>query len=189
MGIIVTPIPRLTAFGAPAFTLGLTNSAGDSDIAVASNSTLLAYDTTVPATVSTAGATGSAVTSARRDHVHAGNVLSQIVVASRTAAAGAGDQAITGAGFTPTRLICVSYEGGAAAGGWGFADDDLDEYVIFYRSSSTAFSYNAYLINIGSDASNAMTAVVKTYDADGLTLTWSKSGSPGTASFAMLLMR
>lgn len=40
MTIHVTPIPRLTTFGAPAFTVGDTNSAGDSDIAVASNSTL-----------------------------------------------------------------------------------------------------------------------------------------------------
>lgn len=38
--IHVTPIPRLTTFGTPAFTLGAANAAGDSAIAVASNSTL-----------------------------------------------------------------------------------------------------------------------------------------------------
>jgi hypothetical protein len=179
-----------TTFGTPDLTLSTSNSSGTAG-ALRSDDTILVYDTTVPADVGAASATGSQPVASRRDHVHAGvlSVQSQIVVASRTSAAGAGDQAITGAGFTPTRLICVSYEVGAAAGGWGLADDDLDEYVAFYRSGSTAFSYNEYLINIGSDASNALTAVVKTYDADGLTLTWSKSGSPGTASFAMLLMR
>jgi len=40
MSISVTPIPRLTTFGAPAFTLGTANAAGDSATAVASNSTL-----------------------------------------------------------------------------------------------------------------------------------------------------
>jgi hypothetical protein len=40
MTIHVTPIPRLTNFGVPAFTLGTTNAAGDSGIAVANNSTL-----------------------------------------------------------------------------------------------------------------------------------------------------
>jgi len=40
MAIHVTPIPKLTNFGTPAFTLGSSNAAGDSQIAVASNSTL-----------------------------------------------------------------------------------------------------------------------------------------------------
>lgn len=70
MSINVTPIPRLTNFGAPSFTLGTSNAAGDSDIAVASNSTLLTYDTTVPEPVGTAAA-GDTATAARRNHVHA----------------------------------------------------------------------------------------------------------------------
>jgi len=74
MAINVTPIPRLTTFGAPGFTLGTSNAGGDSQIAVASNSTLLAYDTTVPAETLAVSATGSATTSARRDHVHGDQV-------------------------------------------------------------------------------------------------------------------
>ena len=72
MGISVTPIPRLTTLTTPAFTLGTANAAGDALTAVASNSTLLTYDTTVPTTVgsSDTAATGSATVSARRDHVH-----------------------------------------------------------------------------------------------------------------------
>lgn len=73
MTIHVTPIPRLTNFGAPAFTLGTANSAGDSDIAVASNSTLLTFDTTLPAATGTA-AVGSATVAPRRDHVHASTI-------------------------------------------------------------------------------------------------------------------
>jgi hypothetical protein len=70
MTINVTPIPRLTAFGAPAFTLGTTNSAGDSDIAVASNSTLLSYDAVLPVVIGQSSAAGVAVVNSRRDHVH-----------------------------------------------------------------------------------------------------------------------
>jgi len=73
MAIHVTPIPRLTNFGAPAFTLGTANSAGDSAIAVASNSTLLTFDTTLPAATGSA-AVGSATVAPRRDHVHASTV-------------------------------------------------------------------------------------------------------------------
>jgi len=72
MTIHVTPIPRLTSLVTPAFTLGTANAAGDAITAVASNSTLLAYDVTVPAVLGTASAVGSATTAARRDHVHGG---------------------------------------------------------------------------------------------------------------------
>ena len=71
MSISVTPIPRLTTLTTPAFTLGTANAAGDALTAVSSNSTLLAFDTTLPANLGTS-ATGSAVVSARRDHVHGG---------------------------------------------------------------------------------------------------------------------
>ena len=73
MGIQVTPIPRLTSLTTPAFTLGTANAAGDALTAVASNSTLLAYDATLPdaITYGQSGSAGSASTSARRDHAHA----------------------------------------------------------------------------------------------------------------------
>jgi len=71
MSIQVTPIPRLTVLTSPAFTLGTANAAGSAETAVASDSTLLAFDTTLPAAVGTA-ATGSATVAPRRDHVHSG---------------------------------------------------------------------------------------------------------------------
>ena len=74
MTIHVTPIPRLTNLVAPAFTLGTANAAGSAITAVASDWTLLVYDTTVPTTITgtsaDTAATGSAVVSARRDHQH-----------------------------------------------------------------------------------------------------------------------
>lgn len=71
MPISVTPIPRLVELTTPAFTLGTSNAAGAALTAVASNSTILTYDTTLPAAVGTP-ATGSAATAARRDHGHGG---------------------------------------------------------------------------------------------------------------------
>jgi hypothetical protein len=73
MGISVTPIPRLTVLTAPAFTLGTANAAGAALTSIASDSTILTYDTTVPTTISSTGGsagTGSATTAARRDHAH-----------------------------------------------------------------------------------------------------------------------
>ena len=70
MTIHVTPIPRLTVLAAPAFTLGTANAAGAALTAIASDSTILTYDTTVPESVLEAAATGSQAVAARRDHGH-----------------------------------------------------------------------------------------------------------------------
>ena len=77
MSISVTPIPRLIDLAAPAFTLGTANAAGSAATAVASDSTLLAFDTTLPDAIQNgqSGAAGSAGTSARRDHSHAMDIL------------------------------------------------------------------------------------------------------------------
>ena len=66
MSINVTPIPRLIDLAVPAFTLGTANSAGAAPTAVSSNSTLLAFDTTVPTTIaySASAAAGSATVAA-----------------------------------------------------------------------------------------------------------------------------
>jgi len=72
MSIQVTPIPRLTVLTVPAFTLGTANAAGSAVTAIASDSTILTYDTTLPANLGTS-AVGTATTAPRRDHVHGGS--------------------------------------------------------------------------------------------------------------------
>jgi hypothetical protein len=73
MSIQVTPIPRLTVLTSPAFTLGTTNTAGSAITGVASDSTLLTFDTTLPdaITFGQSGAVGAATVASRRDHSHA----------------------------------------------------------------------------------------------------------------------
>ena len=73
MSINVTPIPRLIDLATPAFTLGTSNVAGDAVTAISSNSTLLAFDATLPdaITYGQSGSAGSATVTSRRDHAHA----------------------------------------------------------------------------------------------------------------------
>ena len=80
MSINVTPIPRLIDLAAPAFTLGTANAAGSAETAVASDSTLHAFDAVAPAAVAASAAVGSATVTARRDHVHAGTTATGTVV-------------------------------------------------------------------------------------------------------------
>ena len=79
MTIHVTPIPRLIDLAAPSFTLGTANAAGSAETAVASDSTLLAFDGTLPdaITFGQSGAVGSATVTARRDHAHAMATLAE----------------------------------------------------------------------------------------------------------------
>jgi len=80
MSITVTPIPKLVDLAVPAFTLGTANAAGAATTAVASDSTLLAFDAIDPAAVAASAVVGSATVSARRDHVHSGFVGAGTVV-------------------------------------------------------------------------------------------------------------
>jgi len=74
MSIHVTPIPRLTVLTTPAFTLGTANTAGSEITAVASDATILTYDTTAPENVTPgSSAVGDSTTAGRRNHVHGGS--------------------------------------------------------------------------------------------------------------------
>lgn len=76
MTIHVTPIPSTLELATPSFVLGTANIAGGAVTAVSSNSTLLAFDTTVVTSEGIADnpAVGTAVVPPRRDHLH-GNLL------------------------------------------------------------------------------------------------------------------
>lgn len=60
----------VTDFATPAIVLGTAAAAGSADTVIRSDSTIVAFDATVPAAIGTA-ATGSQAKAARRDHVHA----------------------------------------------------------------------------------------------------------------------
>jgi hypothetical protein len=73
MTITVTPIPQLVELAAPSFTLGTANAAGSAATAVASDSTLLAFDAVAvdAITLGQSGSVGTATVAPRRDHAHA----------------------------------------------------------------------------------------------------------------------
>lgn len=189
MAIHVTPIPKLIELTTPAFTLGTANAAGDALTGVASNSTLLAFDTTIPATTASTSVVGSATTTARRDHVHATlGTLTTVVSGSRTASAGAGAQAITGAGFGPTGILIFAVRNSTSMASWGMGDDAAGEgstYMLGNGDVGTNAS-NIVYIEGGSDD---MFAVLTSLDSDGCTLTWTKNGSGHDVYFKILFFR
>ena len=112
---------------------------------------------------------------------------------TRDMTAASGDVAYTGYGFQPTSLIILANVS-TSISSWGFGDVNLAEMCLRARNSggSPVFSIVTTTIVDLTDAGtgDAQTAVLKTLDADGFTLTWTKTASPtGTATLIVLALR
>ena len=176
----MTPIPRITPFAAPTITLGTANAAGSAPTAVRTDATLLAFDATDPTTIAYGGAAdvGTEAVGARRDHGHGmpAALGSQEITASRTAAAGSGAQAITGAGFAPLAVIINACVDGDTFGSIGQGSDDLAENAIGSNLAGNYVAHGGQIVAID-DGTNKMEAVLTSLDADGCTITWTKTAS------------
>ena len=119
-------------------------------------------------------------------------VQSDTTSGTRAAAAATGDVSYTGSSFTPTAVIIVaSGDDNDDSVSVGFADSALDEGVLeLTRMSGTPrFVTGANVIAITSNSGNdAQQAIVKSYNSDGGTLTWTKAGSGTQCSFRILYL-
>ena len=120
---------------------------------------------------------------------------SKVITGTRDLAAATGDVAYTGVGFQPTAVIALSYKASVQwqCGSWGLSDSvKACGCLLLYAYRN--IDGGAYLI--GQSATSALpgttgqTAIVKSYDADGFTLTWTKNGVPtGTAVLYFLCLK
>jgi len=119
-------------------------------------------------------------------------LTSKVGLEVRDMAAGNGDVSYTGYGFQPTALLVFAcHESGSVIElSQGFSDSAKNKAIIYQRTSAVAGS-NSYVLlvqNAGGD--NYQFAVVKSYDADGFTLTWTKGGAPtGNLWFPVLALK
>ena len=116
---------------------------------------------------------------------------SKIIIATRNFTAGAGDVSYTGVGFRPSSLDLI---GCVAAGSfpqiWGFADSQKTNFCLDRAFDSNFRTRANYLVYTSPSPGTEIHAVVKSYDADGFTLTWTKGGAPtGTFEFAVKCSR
>ena len=116
-------------------------------------------------------------------------LASKTITATRDLTAASGDVAYTGVGFVPTSIICFYGIEGAVYGGMGIVDSAKTEYS--QRTDAlSAYAFNGNLVTITSAAGGFQEGIVKTYDADGFTLTWTKTSSPtGTMQMRFLCFR
>jgi hypothetical protein len=108
---------------------------------------------------------------------------------TRDMTAGSGDVAYTGYGFQPTSLIIAAGGGDQGGTSIGLGDVNLAEGCFFITGAGGVNVTNK-MVYMLSGGSADQTAVLKTLDADGFTLTWTKVGSPtGTATLYVLALR
>ena len=115
---------------------------------------------------------------------------SKVISASRVLTAAAGDVVYTGVGFKPTSIICFSMVNGVNKPlTMGFADSARNTTVIMKMATDNFNNFTTLIYAITS-AGNYQTAIVKSYDDDGFTLTWTKTGSPeGTLELKFLCFK
>ena len=119
-------------------------------------------------------------------------IRSKTTVASRDLTAASGDVSYTGVDFLPTSVVALGSDYFATAP-WhsiGFADSAKSARVTWIRYTGNSNSESGFLVFFDVASGAAQAATLKSYDADGGTLTWTKVGSPtGTGIIQFMWMR
>lgn len=113
------------------------------------------------------------------------NVRSKLITVTHDISV-TGDQAITGTGFTPKGVtIYALVPGITGATSWGLLDGDSNAgFVLYATPTAGQYSYNTgALIYLSPSVGVQSYALWKSFDSNGMTITWSKTGLPtGTAT-------
>ena len=117
-------------------------------------------------------------------------LLSKIIAITRDGTAGGADVSYTGVGFTPTSIIfLMNIDAGP------YRSDGASDSTKTGRSTYQSAANVYYTINKAITYSNQSAFIqsgdVKSYDADGFTLTWAKTGTPtaGTMKITAICYR
>ncbi len=184
--LVYTGAPTGVTYGTPAVALGTAAAAGSIDEAIRRDSTIVAFDATVPATQAfgDSAATGSAAVAARRDHKHAMpanpvSLATPAIVLGSSAAAGAASTLIrsdaTIAAFDATNPTTQAFGDAAAVGTAAFAARRDHKHAMMADPFTGAAAggdlngtYPNPLVDVGLFGGVAWTVVAKTID-EGIT--------------------
>ena len=102
--------------------------------------------------------------------------ISKVVQISRDLAVASGAVSTTGIGFKPTRLDIAANKSSSNIRCIGYVDSNLAVYSI-WDDALTGHDSDAYLFfSLGTGDFQLVSTV--TFDSDGFTLTWAKTGTP-----------
>jgi hypothetical protein len=100
-------------------------------------------------------------------------------------------QAISGVGFKPSSVLIIGTVPGTPKTSWGVSDLTTDKSVLDYGSiSAGTYSFSTYVVYLQPGTTAYANADLTSFDNDGFTLTWSKTGSPtGVAELLYMAFR
>jgi hypothetical protein len=99
------------------------------------------------------------------------------------------DVAYTGVGFKGSLLRIFGSKSGSFSGTVSGMSDGTKQYCEYQYTDEGIYVSTTYCA-LASDMAGNQTAVLKSFDSDGFTLTWTKSSSPtGTATFIYIVYR
>lgn len=116
---------------------------------------------------------------------------SKVVGFTRDLTTATGMQAVTGVGFTPRAVITFGAVNLNGIMSIGVADSAFGGAALSAATTAGTYTFNTTTIYISTAVgTDFQTALVQSYDADGFTLAWTKTGTPsGTAQFYALCLR
>jgi len=124
----------------------------------------------------------------KMDDINEG-LSSKIISASRDMTAVGGDVIYTGVGFTPTAIQCIAVIDGTYSFSIGFVDS-LKTNKNIYIAVADNMAASSNFIYLQTSSTTAQGAIVKSFDVDGFTLTWTKISTPaGTGALIFLCFR
>lgn len=115
------------------------------------------------------------------------SLKSKIIVITRDGQGANGDVSYTGVGFKPTSVKALMVVPGTLYKSNGFADSAGTSHCQYTSSANTERLVD-WLIVYSNQTAWVQHGKVKTYDNDGLTLTWEKIGTPSAGTMDIVLL-
>jgi|GEM_PF-3133881 len=107
---------------------------------------------------------------------------------TRAMDAASGDVAYTGIGFKPRALFCLANVSGGKMMSVGFCDFGLSEFCLYQTDAAGTFIPVGAICEMYEAAGKTEAAIVKSMDADGFTLTWTRTGATASATATLYFL-
>lgn len=112
----------------------------------------------------------------------------KVVACTRAMDAATGDVSYTGAGFKPSAVLAYGAGNTGMGISGGMADSETSEQCIYHFFNAVGAS-SANLIFAFEDATpKNQTGNLKSFDADGCTIAWTRNGATAAGTFSFILI-
>jgi hypothetical protein len=114
----------------------------------------------------------------------------KILTLTRDMTAASGDVAYTGTGFTPRQVMFFAAVDATKTASWG-SDDGTSQMCTNQLYNGNMSNNTSASIDLENNAGESQTAIIKTLDSNGFTLTWTKTATPpaGTATIIAICFK